>query len=372
MFCRTAEDDGMPICDAVGGGCPLSCAHDVVVGSIDPARRDSGHRRGPPVPSLHGQKRLAGMRSWRSAMIAAAVGGLILLLGYLIERTPDEGVTPPTSPDSSSEAVLTCPAALMPACAALAAELGTTVQSYRTGSDPGRGTVVIAPAADLPADLEKGAVAARSPIAIAVWQERDGVLKTHCGGTVDLTCLSSAIGASWRDLGGLESWGGFKLGLADPTASEAGLAAWRALAPSGVPVELGAALRLTSADDAELMADLLLFGTARADVVVTTEVAIAGQLQNAPGRGGRLVVWYPDPAPWVTYVVATRGGKGTDDLIEGLLGSDLQSKLGTFGLRPARGEASGLPEGLGVPGIALPNLDETQRAALLDAWNGLR
>jgi hypothetical protein len=327
---------------------------------------------GPPVPSLHGQELLAGMSNWRSALIAAAVGGLILLAGFLIERAPDDGTTPPTSPDSASEAVLACPAALMPACAALAAELGTTVRSYLAGSDPGPGTVVIAPAGDIPAELETGEVAARSPIAIAVWQDREGVLKTHCGGTVDLTCLTSAFGESWADLGGLDSWGDFKLGLADATATEAGLAAWRGLASSGAPAELDAALRLTSADDAELMADLLLFGTARADAVVTTEVAIAGQLQNAPGRGGRLVVWSPDPAPWVTYVVATSGGKGTDDLIADLLDGDQQSRLGTFGLRPARGEAAGLPEGLGVPGIALPDLDEAKRAALLDAWNGLR
>jgi len=312
------------------------------------------------------------MRNWRPALIAAAVGGIILLTGYLIERTPDEGVTPSTNADSSSEAVLACPATLRPACNALAAELGTTVRSFQAGRDPGPGTVVIAPAADLPANLEIGEVAARSPIAIAVWQDREGVLKTHCGGTVHLTCLSFAYGEAWRDLGGLESWGSLKLGLADPTVSEAGLAAWQAVAGSAVPPGLGVGLRLISEDDAGLMADLLLFGTARADVVVTTEVAIAGQLENAPGRGGRLVVWYPDPAPWVTYVVGTSGGKGTDDLMAGILSGNLQSRLGALGLRPARGEATELPEALGVPGVALPAPDESERAALLDAWNGLR
>ncbi len=268
--------------------------------------------------------------------------------------------------------MLACPAALRPACEDLAAALGTTARLYRTGSDPGPGTVVMAPAGDIAPTLEIGDEAARSPIAIAVWQDRDGVLKNHCGGAVDLTCLSPIYGDPWSDLGGLDGWGGVKLGLADPTTSVAGMAAWQAVAAAGVPPGLDAALRLTADDDAALMEDLLLFGTARADVVVTTEVAIAGQLENAPGRGGRLVVWYPDPAPWVTYVLGSSGGKGTDDLIEGILSSDTQARLGTFGLRPSRGNAAGLPDGLGTPGAAMPDLDEAGRAALLDAWNDLR
>lgn len=84
------------------------------------------------------------------------------------------------------------------------------------------------------------------------------------------------------------------------------------------------------------------------------------------------MVWYPDPAPWVTYVVATSGGRGTDDLIARIISGDLQAGLSTFGLRPARGEASELPDGLGAPGVALPAPDEAERAALLDAWKDLR
>jgi hypothetical protein len=313
-----------------------------------------------------------GMKSWRSALIAAVVGALVLLAGYLIDRPPGEGGSSSTVQEAADGAVLACAAALRPACDALASELGTTAGTYRPGTDPGSGTVVIAPAADLFSGLEVGAAVARSPIAIAVWQARAGVLSAHCGGSINLACLSAAYGEAWEDLGGLQSWGGFKLGLADPTASEGGLAAWRAVAGSGVPPGLKTGLRLTADDDAGLMSDVLLFGTARADVVVTTEVAIAGQLANAPGRGGRLVVSYPDPAPWVEYVVGTSGGRGTNNLIEELLSDEVQSRLGAFGLRPVRAETTGLADGLGAPGVALPALDEPGRVALLDSWNVLR
>ncbi|MDF1595698.1 MAG: substrate-binding domain-containing protein [Acidimicrobiia bacterium] len=312
------------------------------------------------------------MKRWRSALIAGVVGALVLLAGYLIDRPPGEGGSSSAVQAAAGDAVLACTEALRPACDALAVELGTTAGTYRSGTDPGRGTVVIAPAADLFSGLEVGDLVARSPIAIAVWQDRAGVLGAHCGGAINLACLSAAFGEEWEDLGGLPSWGGFKLGLADPTLSEAGLTAWRAVAGAGVPPGLEAALRLQADGDAGLMADVLLFGTARADVVVTTEVAISGQLANAPGRGGRLVVSYPDPAPWVEYVVGTSGGRGTDDLIAGLLSDDLQSRLGAFGLRPARVETSGLADGLGTPGVALPAMDETDRTALLDSWKALR
>ncbi|MDH5372656.1 MAG: hypothetical protein OEX97_06900, partial [Acidimicrobiia bacterium] len=199
------------------------------------------------------------MKNWRTPLIAAAVGALVLGAGYLIERAPAEGAGPSTNQDSRTDAVLACAPALMPACEDLADQLGTTARIYRTGTDPGRGTVVIAPSADLAQDLEVGASVARSPIAIAIWQDRESILRSHCGGTIDLACLSTSYGETWKALGGLESWGSFKLGLADPAVSEAGLASWRAVAGSGVPSGLAAGLRLTATDDAGLMADVLLF-----------------------------------------------------------------------------------------------------------------
>ncbi|HEX2368506.1 MAG TPA: hypothetical protein VHM94_04650, partial [Acidimicrobiia bacterium] len=186
-----------------------------------------------------------------------------------------------------------------------------------------------------------------------------------------LTCVEGALGQTWSELGGSDSWGIFKLGLADATLTEAGFAGWSTLAGDGTPDGLADSLRLVAADDGRLMADMVLFGPSRADAAVTTEVAIASQLANAPGRGGRLVVTYPDPAPWVSYVVAPGEGSDAQRTAERLLEPDIAALLGPAGLRSPSGEPGELPEGLGQPGAQSPPLDDATRQALLDSWSDL-
>ncbi len=310
------------------------------------------------------------MSGWRAALVAAVVGGLILAAGYLIPRISDRSPTAPSTTVTAGEAPpLACSPGLEAACRALAPSLGSEVRTFRPGSDPGEGVVVVAPAADLPAGLEPGPVVARSPVAIAAWLERADILRARCG-VVDLACLAGAYGRSWEELGGLDSWGDFKIGLADATATESGLQAWRVVAEDGVPAALAASLRLRSADPGSLMTDLLLFGASRADAVVTTEVAIAAQLPNAPGRGGVLVVSYPDPTAWVEYVAAGRG-RGTEDLIARLAEPEIRALMGPVGLRPPAGDPIGLADGLGTPGQPLPPADDSTRATLVGAWNDL-
>jgi hypothetical protein len=213
---------------------------------------------------------------------------------------------------------------------------------------------------------------ARSPVAVAVWLARSSVLQAHCGvDEIDLRCLGQAYGREWVDLGGSTAWGAFKLGLADPTLTEAGLAAWRAIASGSVPPSLADSLRLRARSDGALMVEVAQFGDSRADVMVTTEVAIAAQLANVQGRGGRLEVYYPDPAPWIDYVAAGEG-REAERLIEALIGADIQMQLGALGLRPAAGDATGLMTGLDEPGRPLGPLDDAGRARLIDAWNDLR
>jgi hypothetical protein len=57
--------------------------------------------------------------------------------------------------------------------------------------------------------------------------------------------------------------------------------------------------------------------------------------------------------------------------VERLLSAEIQARLPALGLRPASGDAVGLPEGLGTPGQALAPLDAAERDALLAAWQGL-
>jgi hypothetical protein len=146
--------------------------------------------------------------------------------------------------------------------------------------------------------------------------------------------------------------------------------AWRLLVDSGrVPGGLDASLRVRAASDAALMLEVAQFGPSRADAVITTEVAIAGQLENVWDLG-RLEVYYPDPGPWVEYLAAARGGDA-ERLVERLLSAEMQARLPALGLRPVSGEAAGLPEGLGTPGQPFAPLDAAERDILLAAWQDL-
>lgn len=310
------------------------------------------------------------MSGWRAGLVAAAVGGLILIVGIIVHAVGgDDGGPGTTTTAASGDVTLACVPALEDACADLGATLGVTTRTFRPGTDPSGDVVVIAPAADLPAG-STGTLVARSPVALAVWRERAVVLAPACGGTITMACLEGAYGRQWGDLGGDGAWAAFKVGLADPTRSASAMEAWRLVLDSGgVPDGLDASLRVRAADDAALMLEVAQFGPSRADAVITTEVAIAGQLVNV-WDVGRLEVYYPDPGPWVEYVASARGSEA-ERLVERLLSGEIQGRLPALGLRPASGEATGLPEGLGTPGQPLAPLDSAARDALLAAWQDL-
>mgnify|MGYP001765988609 CR=1 FL=1 len=204
-----------------------------------------------------------------------------------------------------------------------------------------------------------------------MWTSRSPpTLAPGCGGAITRACLEGAYGKQWGELGGDAAWALFKVGLADPTRSTSALEAWRLVAGSGgVPAGLDDSLRVRAADDAALMLEVAQFGPPRADAVITTEVAIAGQLENV-WDVGRLEVYYPDPGPWVEYV-AVAGGGDASRLVERLLSAETQALLPALGLRPASGDGAGLPAGLGTPGQPFAPLDAAERDALLAAWQEL-
>jgi hypothetical protein len=311
------------------------------------------------------------MSGWRAALVAACIGGIVLLTGWLIGRGGDDGGDAGTSEATLAGDLpaLACPTALDDVCRELADAVGTTAVGFSTGGEPPVEAVIIAPAGDLPESAIPGEVVGRSPIVIVVWRERALVLGASCSTAVDTACLATAFGRGWGELGGDDGWGSFKLGLADPSRSEAALAAWSLLASGGVPEGLADSLRLRAGDDGGLLLEMAQFGDSRADAAVATEVAVAAQLDNVLGRGGRFEVYYPDPGPWVDFV-ASGEGRDADRLMARLLESDVQEIVAAAGLRPAAGAAP-LPEGLGDPGDPSPPLTEAQRTALLEAWSSL-
>jgi hypothetical protein len=308
---------------------------------------------------------------WRAGLVAAAVGGLILIAGIIVHAVDGgDGASGTTTTAAPGEVTLACVPALKEVCADLGATLGVATRTFRPGTDPGDDVVVLAPVAELPEVPSALVVVARSPVAIAVWRERAVILAPACGGTITKACLEGAYGKQWGDLGGDPAWAIFKIGMADPTRSASAMEAWRLVVDSGgVPAGLDASLRVRANDDAALMLEVAQFGPSRADAVITTEVAIAGQLVNV-WDVGRLEVYYPNPGPWVEYAAAARGSDA-ERLVERLLSAEIQARFPALGLRPASGEAVGLLEGLGTPGQPFGPLDAVERDALLAAWQDL-
>ncbi|HEX5671516.1 MAG TPA: hypothetical protein VFY46_02225 [Acidimicrobiia bacterium] len=307
------------------------------------------------------------MSGWRAGLVALAVGGVFLAAGWALTRD-DVPVNPSSTTADPGEAdvTLACPAAFELVCDQLAARFQAAHVTYRLGAEIPDGTVVVAAVADIPAGLAVTPFA-RSPIAIAVWQERSPALLRGCD--INIACLIGQAGVPWSELGGPTSWGVVTLGLADPAEGIADLEAWRLFVEGGANADTGSNVRLSAPDEGRLMADLVLFPS-RADVVVTSEVAIASQLQNAIQRTGRLAVFYPDPTPYVP-IGAYGEGRAARNLIEDLNTPELQALLGSLGMRPLTGEAQDLMDGLGSPGGELAPVDVAQKETLVQAWNQL-
>lgn len=302
-------------------------------------------------------------------LLSVAAGALVLAVGYVVPRLGGgSGSGPDTRAEDPSGVSLVCDAAVLRACASAATSMGLTAIEWVPGSAPPDRSVLIVPAGDLPEGLEPGPVVMRSPIVIGVWHDRLSILDLACGG-VDFACLGEVYGRSWEDIGGSASWGDVALGLADPTQSEPGLAAWAAVTGSAPPFDISRSLFLVSRSDASLAADAVLRRSS-ADILVTTEVALAGQFENAIGRGGRLTIVYPQASPWISYVAVAQGF-GSGGVVEDLLSTETAPLLAAAGVRPvATVPASAYPEGFGDPGAeAAIGRD---RATLIESWNRIR
>ncbi|MGH9897120.1 MAG: hypothetical protein ACREA0_35030, partial [bacterium] len=134
------------------------------------------------------------MSGWRAGLVALALGGVILAIGWVIGR---DDPTPTTSAPVDADLTLACTSSFSLVCAELASRFGYTSNGYTLGTEVASDTVVIGFAGDLPGEAT---TFARSPIAIAIWAEKAPKLEQACG-DVDPACLVSQAGTSWVDLG---------------------------------------------------------------------------------------------------------------------------------------------------------------------------
>ncbi len=321
------------------------------------------------------------MSGWRAAIVAALVGGAILVAGALLDDRPSttdasgqaSSGTQDDEETAGSGSTLACSSSIVEACRAAAPVLGVNAVVWSLGDPaPDRGAIV-APASDLEASgisADGAPVVASSPIVVAAWRDRAQVLGAACG-SVDAACVAGAIGEQWSALGGPTSWGRFKLGLAEPSGSEAGMLAWSLLSDAATDTQLsslGSALRIRASDSAALVGELVAFGDSRADVVVTEEAIVVAQFDNAIDRGGRFEITYPSEGPWVEYVVVGQGF-GSGGLIEELQTQAVAEAFTANGLRSVLDSAGAVGEPMGEPGTMTPAPDATSRGTLITRWN---
>ncbi len=227
----------------------------------------------------------------------------------------------------------------------------------------------LAPVLDEPTDP-----VARSPLVLAVWNDRAEALAGRCGKSISWRCIGDVAGTDWADLGGEPTWGAVKPGHGDPTQRARGLLvagqaatdffgtrefsradletdefrAWFSRLEGAVPTFDPAA--------GSPFEQMLVAGPAAFDVVGTTESQAGPSLAAAaPARRDALSLLYPAPVATADLVVVPSVG-GRSEAIERLTGDEARRVLAEAGWRvegvpPADGVASDppLPSGNGMP-----------------------
>lgn len=201
---------------------------------------------------------------------------------------------------------------------------------------------------------------ASSPIVLAMWGDRAGVLERTCPG-VDLGCLRDAAAnqAGWKALGGPETWGPVKVTHAHPVKADDGLLTIASLAYAYADAPPTVSLAddpqfdafLVGIEDAvttgfpsnDVAKGFVVGGPARADAALTSEASLVLQLDNARSRGPALRVFYPREVVSSDYPLgildtATPAEKEVGTAFRDFLRSpEGQGLVARFGFRPADG-----------------------------------
>jgi hypothetical protein len=326
----------------------------------------------------------------RFAALLAAVG--MIAVAVLIRSAVDDDRDSAGSPrpgSNTSAVVLVCVTELARACEILAEgnpsieirteEVATTLATLTDAGLDSRadaidGWLTFAPFPQMadedraraglqPALGEVGPTLGRSPLVIAIWDDRRQALATACAPSeITWSCIGESSGRPWPDVGGQAAWGAMKPGhplpdrtavglltVAQASASKLGrtdyasndfadpaFRAWFENLERGVPY-------FTNPPRTPLD-EMLSKGPAAFDLTGSTEAAAGPAIARSRDRD-RLSIIYPSPLATADVVLAVPIGSDGEDRLRDLLESD----EGASALAGAGWRVEGLPTLDGVP-----------------------
>jgi hypothetical protein len=326
-------------------------------------------------------------------LLALAVALLMIAGALALRNRIDDDGSEQSDGDGSGPLQLVCATELETACEALAASnddvvltiqpAGVTAARLTTASGPPDfdGWLVEAPWPEIvdqsrarvgsPAAFGSTSdVLARSPLVLAMWNDRLAAIEDDCeGGELTWKCIGEVAGGEWTTLGGEASWGRVKPGFADPASDGVG-----ALVLAQAAVSYFGRTDLSTADFQDdgflrwirqlatavpqfpTFDDMLTIGVSAVDVVGTTE-AEAGPGVAASRDKDEITITYPAPMATADVVLASvADANGADRLADVVTSDRGLSALAEAGWRvpgqpspdgvladPALPEESGLP-----------------------------
>jgi hypothetical protein len=331
------------------------------------------------------------------AALAAAVG--LIVAAILIRDALDDDGDSAGGSSAGSGTTVVCPPELADACAELEDDVTVRLEAASVTAERVAGAadadeaavdVWLAPApwaevvddarerAGAPALVgEPTAVIGRSPVVLAMWDDRAAALEAGaCGGPVEWRCLGDAADRPWDTVGGETAWGRVNVGLTDPDAAS-GLVVLGGAASGyfgtadyaandldgGFSGWLGALAAQADASGEDVVNEMLTRGPGHFSAVGALEV----DALDAADRDGVRVI-YPAPVATADLVAIPIGGaEGAAGDIAG--DDDLRRVLGEAGWR-----VDGEPLAAGVDGgLDLPADDSLPGGgvlgALLARWN---
>ena len=210
-------------------------------------------------------------------------------------------------------------------------------------------------------------VLARSPLVIAIWNDRRDALAQRCGATITWKCIGEVAGTAWGADAPQSAWGAVKPGHPTPERTAAGLltlgeasASWFGTADFASNdfaspefrawfTRLERSIPSFPVPPRTPLDDMLFTGPASFDLTGSTEAA-AGPAISASRDSGRLTILYPAPLTTADVVMAPVAGSDAGDRMKKLIESDQTAEV----LAASGWRVDGQPAAPGLPDDARP------------------